>query len=219
MDALTQSPRWPAGPDWRGMTVAIMASGPSLTAEQAEIVRGWREDGDDRRVIVINTTFRLAPWADMLYACDDEWWDFYIPEVRESFRGELWTQDRPTAALHHINWVKSERSMGLGRKPGIINQGGNSGFQAMNVAWQAGAARMILLGFDMQATGGKSHWHGNHPPGIHCPEAYPAWIAAMRQISADLYLEGVPVVNCSVQTALTCFPRESLEAALAMEVA
>ena len=59
-------------PDWRGRTVVCIASGPSLTAEDCELVR---ESGCP--VIVTNTTFRLCPWADMLYAFDRPWWNHY----------------------------------------------------------------------------------------------------------------------------------------------
>lgn len=206
--------RWPEGPDWRGATVAILASGPSLSTAQVEQVRAWRAAGGDRRVIAINTTYLLAPWADMLYACDDEWWDRYIAEVREVFTGELWTQDLPTATTHHINWVRSERGVGLGRKPGVINQGGNSGFQAINLAFQAGATRLLLLGYDMQPTAGRSHWHADHPGTLQNDHPYPAWLADMRKLADGLTDEGVSVINCSAQTALRCFDRESLDVAL-----
>ncbi len=52
-------------PDWRGRTVACFASGPSLTIEDCVSAR---DAGCP--TIVSNTTYRLTPWADALYAHD-----------------------------------------------------------------------------------------------------------------------------------------------------
>ena len=53
---------------WRGQTVAILASGPSMSQAVADRV------GEAKVcVVAVNTTVKLAPWADMLYAADDFW--------------------------------------------------------------------------------------------------------------------------------------------------
>ena len=61
---------------WEGETVVCLASGPSLTPADVEYVRG------KARVIVINTTVLLAPWADVLYACDARWWQWHHKTVK-----------------------------------------------------------------------------------------------------------------------------------------
>jgi hypothetical protein len=48
---------------WPGSTVVCLGTGPSLTAEDVEAVRGRA------KVIAINNAHALAPWADVLYAC------------------------------------------------------------------------------------------------------------------------------------------------------
>ena len=55
---------WRAGGQWAGDTCCILATGPSLTPDQAEYAKG------KARVIAVNDAWRLAPWADILYACD-----------------------------------------------------------------------------------------------------------------------------------------------------
>jgi len=42
-------------------------------------------------VLAINDAYRLAPWADWLYACDDRWWRFHHEAVAAGFQGECWT--------------------------------------------------------------------------------------------------------------------------------
>jgi hypothetical protein len=60
--------------------------------------------------------------------------------------------------------TKEKYSDDLQWTAGVVGGGGNSGFQAVNLAAQFGASRIILIGFDMTDRGGK-HWYGrNHWP-------------------------------------------------------
>lgn len=198
-------------PDWAGAQVCILASGPSLTTGQCQIVQAWREAESTARVIVINNTFELAPWADLLYACDATWWRMHIAQVRLRFHGELWTQDEAARLAFGVRHVPSVRAPGLGVN-GAIHQGGNGGYQAINLAFLAGASRIVLLGFDMHGT----HWHGSHPPGLSNPPPwlFAQWIKHFEALSTDLRSRGVPVVNCSPGSALRAFDTSTLEAAL-----
>lgn len=206
MTAVAEAPRL-AGLDWPGSTVAILASGPSLDFEQCEYVRQWRHGGDDRRVIVVNNTYQRAAWADVLYACDAPWWEQFHADVRARFTGQLWTQDERArhAGLHY---VESQRLDGLGKRPGVIHQGGNGGYQAINLAYQAGAKRIALLGFDMHGT----HWHGPHANGLPNtpPYLFKTWMLQFDRLAADLKAEGVSVVNCTPYSQLQAFRRGDL---------
>jgi hypothetical protein len=213
MSAVLDRPavRWD-GIQWPGASVVILASGQSLTVDQCEAVRAWRETGDQRRVIVINTTFRRAPWADVLYACDAPWWMVHRNELDGFFKGERWSLDEK-AAVYGARLVRSERRPGLGRTPGVIHQGGNSGYQAVNLAYQAGATRILLLGFDMHGT----HWHGRYQTGLPntSPHLFDIWLAAFKVLAKDLAKEDVVVRNCTVGGRLDCFERSTLEKELA----
>lgn len=196
---------------WDGFEVAILASGESLTEEQCEQVRGWRASASKRRVIAINTTFRRALWADLLYACDFRWWDTYHDEARENFTGELWTQDPPAAQkFADLHLIRSEKQRGLSTRPGIINQGNNSGYQAINLAFLAGATRMFLLGYDCKG----GHWHGDHPAGLNSRLPFKVWLQEFQYLARHLDIEKVEVLNCSPGTALTTFKKTTLEEAL-----
>lgn len=87
----------------------------------------------------------------------------------------------------------------------------NSGYQAINLAYHFGVSRIILIGYDMQRTEGRSHWHGDHPKGLTNAEGVAKWASRFPQLAADLEREGVEVVNCSKETALNCFKRARLE--------
>ena len=87
-----------------------------------------------------------------------------------------------------------------------VHHGQNSGYQAVGLAYHLKADRIILIGFDMQRTGGKSHWHGDHPRGLNNADAVHKWPRHFPALAADLREDGVEVVNCTIETALTCFP-------------
>ncbi|WP_247337504.1 hypothetical protein [Bradyrhizobium sp. 147] len=100
-------------------------------------------------------------------------------------------------------------------EPGILGDGGNSGFQAINLAVQCGARQLILVGFDMRLDLG-IHWHGKHGRGLNNPNG--ANIARWRCIidgqAPRLAELGVSVVNASAVSALKAYPKMSLTEAL-----
>lgn len=204
--------------NWDGMTVAILASGESLTQEVADKVRDWRKASESRRVIVINTTFLRAFWADLLYACDGRWWECippgaamsYVTEAKSRFAGELWTLDQPVAIKHDLKFIRSDKQRGLSRKPGLIHQGGNSGYQAMNLAYLAGVSKMILFGFDCKG----GHWHGDHPAGLVNRSPFKDWIHQFQYLARDLKAEGVEVLNANPDSAIPWFNKTTAEEAL-----
>lgn len=183
---------------WRGHTVVCLASGPSMTREDAEMVRAWRDDAPDaRRVVVVNTTFRLAPWADALFAMDRTWWAAHWQEVGEVFTGRRYTINKLP-----VNWGVTALSR--------VNGFGNSGAAAISLAVNKGASRVVLLGYDCQHTRGETHWHGAHPAGLGNAATVARWPAKFEQLAKALKARA-QIVNASRETALTCFERVELE--------
>lgn len=100
-------------------------------------------------------------------------------------------------------------------KVGTVGGGGNSGFQALNLAVQFGAAKIVLIGFDMDDAGGK-HWYGrNGWPMSNNPDrsCFRRWIAAFEKAAPVLAHRGIQVFNASPNSALRCFPLVDLEQA------
>lgn len=159
------------------------------------------------------------PKADVIYACDPHFFDAkrpdgtpYIQQMREH-GAELWTQDPRAAQKHNLFWVKGAHEAGLGR--GKIHFGGNSGYQAICLAYLWGCTRIVLLGFDMQlGPNDQVHWFGNHPKGqgFSDPILFNSWIKHFSILGRDLNDAGIDVYNASRQTAITAFTRCTLEA-------
>jgi hypothetical protein len=150
--------------------------------------------------IVVNTTFRLAPWANVLFAHDLKWWAEHGAEVERSFAGER------VCGMRGAKKYGAESLYGqLWFKPVT-----NSGACAISLAVASGARTVLLLGYDAQKMDGKVHWHGDHPPSLSNALSINTWPAKFSKIAQHAKKQGVRVVNCSRQTALECFERGSL---------
>lgn len=206
----------PAGMVRAGWDVVVCcASGPSFDVAQAEHIAAARAAGSCR-VIAVNDNWRRVPSADVLYACDGRWWIEHAQAISDSgFAGERWTQDEPSAKRYGMNRVRHVRRPGLTKTEGTVHGGGNSGYQAINLAFLFGARRIVLVGYDMQATGGSPHWFGAHAsPALNRPLPFAHWLGQFADLARDLAAAKVDVVNASAATALRVFRREPLERAL-----
>lgn len=140
--------------------------------------------------------------------------EYHSQAQRECDFAEFWTVNRGAANVFKLNFVNSEIGGGVSTRKGWIKQGGNSGFQAVGLALMFGAARVILLGYDMQFTGGKRHWHRDHPETMGNPveRKFQEWRGHFEHLARQAR---VPIINASRETALRCFPRMDLDACLA----
>lgn len=185
---------WAVEPMWAGATCAILASGPSMSAAVAETVRTHA----DVRVIAVNNTFKLARWADVLYAADERWWTKYHAETTGFLGLKVCAEQTPFPDVLLIDQTG----------------GGGSGYGALaKIAVPAGCVRVLLCGFDMHG----GHWHAKHEaPLRNAGEGiYRKWMGQFEALAPELAKRGVEVLNCTPGSALKCFPAVSLDAALA----
>lgn len=190
-------------------TVVCLGGGPSLTKEDVDTVRG------KATVIAVNDAYRLAPWADVLYACDAKWWRWHkgVPEFA-GLKYALDAADKQFPSDAGIQILENTGHEGIEPAPTGLRTGKNSGYQALNLAKHLGATRVILLGYDMElGPKSKSHWFGEHPDKIKPPVT--TFLPYFAGAAAPLAAAGIEVINCSRRTALTCFPRVPLAEALA----
>lgn len=166
------------------------------------------------RVIVVNASYKLAPWADVCYAADYRFWEVYMRAIVGVFKGELWSVSEQARDRYGLYWVRCTKNAGFNPEPDSINGGGNSGFQAIHLAATFGARKIILLGYDMQRTGGQLHWHGKHEGGLPNGNGFASWLKQLTPLARDLKARGISVVNASRASAIRCFPRMGLEEAL-----
>jgi hypothetical protein len=190
-------------PDWREQYCAIIASGPTTKQIDLNQLRGRL------RVIAIKENVDLVPWADVLYGCDLAFWKNRngVPE----FGGLKISFERPMPGVHGIT-VEPKADRILLTTPGVVGAGGNSGFQAVNLAAQWGVRGILLIGFDMHDRSGV-HWFGRvYAPGRNNPgyDNFRRWIAAFHHSAPLLSSKGIDVINSSMTSALNCFPKMTL---------
>jgi hypothetical protein len=159
-------------------TWAVLATGPSMSQEVADSVRGLP-------TIAVSNAHELAPWAEVLVSSDRSWWT-HNPTAKD-FDGEKFCG------------LCIEPPKGVDKFPGAMT-GSNSGLLALQVAVSKGATRVLLFGVDL----GGSHYFGDHPLPLKNtkPERY-----AVFQKQFEAYRpKGVEILNCSPRSALKAYP-------------
>lgn len=130
---------------------------------------------------------------------DRKWWQHYIGKVDAAFDGErLTVADLPSR-------YRARRM--------TAKHFGNSGTMAIAIAINRGAARVVLLGYDCQKTGGKVHWHGDHQHQLGNAGSMPTWATKFAALQKTLGGKA-QIINATRSTALRCFERQTLEQAL-----
>jgi hypothetical protein len=193
---------------WNG-PVIVAAPGPSLNSDAAAACCGTP-------AIVVNDAYQLLPWADVLYGCDEEWWNVRKPE----FAGEKWSSHnygprpkndkRRAAKRFGLRIVEGRQAKGFALDPQYIHYGHNSGFQAVNLAIHWGGNPIILIGFDMRGT----HFFGEYErPLRQMRKSFEGWIKNFRE-AAETLPPGLRIINATPKSALDCFEMMTLERAL-----
>jgi hypothetical protein len=108
----------------------------------------------------------------------------------------------------HMLRNAGQRLMSL--SPDSLHTGFNSGYQAMNIAVLAGAARIVLVGYDAKpGPDGRKHFFGDHPDKTSAPYAH--MLIAFKEVAPWLKDRGIEVLNASPDSALTMFERVQLQ--------
>lgn len=200
---------WACEREWDGEPVFIIAGGPSVKQQNLELLRG-------RKVIVINSSVHVVPWADILFFGDSRWWaEAENRKAVEAFKG---------IAITTANITKPGRVKIMGKAPatGLALDKHKAAMRrtsltgAINIAFHRGANPIVLLGADgKRAADGASHHHKAHrwPPRNGCWDEQKKDIVALVKPLRD---KGVTVLNASPGSAWTMWPVMTLVDALAI---
>lgn len=195
---------------FQGQAVAVVGTGFSLKKEdiQAVITSGLA-------VIAVNNAYEWAESADMLYACDTKWWKAYRTQGalggngNTGFKGlKVSLEETPYSDVLRIG---NGGSWGFDPRNDHVRTGKNSATQAAHIAVHGGAQDIILLGCDARVYEGRpSHFFGEHAwrqgrPSAPFDEFLRGW-----QEFANALPAGVRIVNCSPDSAIECFRKQSL---------
>jgi hypothetical protein len=171
--------RWCVPPIWDGGEVWILGGGASLTTQFGipdDVVKAVRDKEaplsayspymeaiHNKHVIAVNVAFMIGEWIDMMF-----FGDIGIYTGNKHILAK-WPGIRITChdGVRDISWIKylrrdGKHPKGISPDPNCISWNANSGGSAISVAANAGAKRIILVGFDMTNIGGERHWHNQY---------------------------------------------------------
>lgn len=210
---------WAPEPIFDGQTVYCLASGPSLTREVADQVKG-------RPTIVVNSSCNLAPWATVLYFTDCSWYEPRRQLVAD-WQGHVATMCN-TAKREMPDKVWRIKTCGDPDLPcefpavgsGLVRQGRSSGHTAISLAIAMGAARPVLLGYDCRVVAGREHCHDEYLVGgrltYDVEKEDPRWnnkreyssvfVPGYRGWNDAAARAGVQILNATPGSAITEFP-------------
>jgi len=215
---------------WEGKTVWILGGGPSLSRQfnvPDKIIKGM-EQGElpisvlspymksihNEIVIGINMAFRIGDWIDMVF-----WGDpgFYrkprvetdlirFPGKKLACHQSFANPKRKAEGIETI--ARDSKRRGISDNPETVCWNGNSGAAAISVAVNAGAKRIILVGFDMSVVSSHSHWHNEY--GHPKVPPFKTHIQGFKEIAEDAQKRGVEIINASPNSTITFFPKASV---------
>jgi len=180
------------------LDAVVLASGPSLGFDNYRDVKTIADK--DCLIIAVNSTIFDAPFADICFGMDQGWWQHNHKAVKKLPCRRVSSNTAASKWGCEIIPVKDPKH----------SDGCNSGCKAIQLAAREGAREIVLLGFDCQHTGGKAHHHKDHGHDMSNANRTDTWRTHFAML-ANALKGRVNVINCSQETALTCFPRMTLE--------
>lgn len=165
--------------------VWIIGNGPSAMKFDMSRLSG-------ESVLVLNKALFRYPQADGFFTLDR---DFVYKNFEEivKFKGEkflaLPNRNLTVEGIEFYDW---DYQYGLCEKPGVLSTGCNSGYAAINLAYQKNAREIHLVGYDMDP---KDY------------SQYKFWIPLFDTMLPQLELRGIKVINHNVDSFITAFER------------
>lgn len=206
----TPVPFWVPDRSFAGEIVTIIGGGPSLATLDLDVLAG-------HRFIAVNSSCRkvrpIATAGDILYFSDNSW-NENRPALAANWQGPVVTSNRNAKArlgdavrrLDISALTETMRCM-----PDFVQA--SSGHSAACLAAIMGARRIVLVGFEGQTVGGRSHGHDDyaqHDLAAFVERYLPAW----RVLAPALARMGAEVVNATPGSAIAEFPFVPLAEAL-----
>lgn len=189
---------WTVEREWPGATVFIVGGGPSVAGQDLpNRLRG-------ERVIVINSSWRLLPFADICFTMDPRWLREHVEKLSVQFQGRVATVSQYFPERTEIRRLtKRKPKPGLSRDPRIVvcERTGMQG--AINLAAHliGEGGEIVLLGADGKADeGGRTHHHAPH----RWPQKPGCWDLQAEHLLltvAPMREWGIKCVNASPSTA------------------
>lgn len=132
---------WTVPRVWEGQDAYLIGGGPSVAKFDLTKVKG-------RNCIAINTSYKVAPWAQFLYFADHRWAAWWRHELVQLKKMICVTTATSHRFQFSVRYLKRDRENLLTRSQENLC-GIDSGMHAVQLAYLLGAKRIFLIGYDM----------------------------------------------------------------------
>ena len=196
---------------FEGEAAIVCGTGPSLNPE---IIRTVNESG--LRVFGANRAHEIFD-CDVVHGCNYQFWDLYWPILKDKPCDKWTTRPGLDGRYPGLNYIEERWEDGLSREQHWIAAHHGTGPQLVNIAYLYGCTRILLVGWDMRFHGKKSRTEyekrrylgedeltRNHWPMTGDNGEMEGLIREMETIKPEDY--GIEIINCTVGSAMQCFP-------------
>lgn len=167
--------------------------------------------------------FQLGDWVDFCFFGDDGWFRDHRDALCQftgmriscapMFGKTTYHADNGERVKYLIQDPK--KSHGISDVPYTVCWNANSGAAAISLAAHLGAKKIVLVGFDMQLdSNGNSHWHKEYQLHPNRRPVFPRHLRGFPIIAKDAERMGIVILNASPDSAITSFPKMTVEAVL-----
>ena len=200
---------WPLKPVWQGEDVYVLGGGPS--------VRSFPLSRLTRPVKVVgcNDAYLFGEdVVDVLTFGDLKWYNHHKQKPAFfAFQNPKITNHPRLKDEQGIIWAPREQH---GFHLSALGWNGNTGSMAINIALLLGAARVLLVGFDMAlGPDGKGHWHKHE---LDSPQEhhYTRYKEEIERTASDISKKwpGVTIINLNPLSTMSTFPKMAWEEAV-----
>jgi len=220
----------PIKPILEGETAILAATGPSVK-EQVKEIRDAKS-GNRCKIITVNNSYELFPFADAHISCNLDWWRHYWPKsaILREMGCPKFTWYKKIADEYGIQYVKAIVKDGLSTDPQILHINHGSGPMGINLALHLGVKKLLLVGHDMKfakdyngrikkAGSTDRHFFGEYPKQLqHWPSVkvggngnLNGLIEVYNKIAKQLPSLDMKIINCTPNSVLKSFPMSTLE--------
>ena len=225
---------------WKGGDVWILGGGPSIITQfkipqdvvdkvykgelQLSAYSPYMESIHKKHVIGINVAYLIGDWIDMTFFGDD---GYFLKHKESMFTQFFGLKVGCASSCQKYPWAKflsrdKRVPYGISSNPRCVSWNGNSGAASISVAANAGAKRIFLLGFDMKLDENNAqHWHNVYHPEkpvnsvkINKRLPFVRHLVGFPKIAADAKNKGLCIFNVNPDSAITEFPKITLQEAL-----
>lgn len=182
-------------PFWDDKPVAVIGGGSSLIDFDFEKLRG-------AHVLAVKNSIFDIPWADAGFGLDFNGCRDKLADVQSRIYWAVRDDQPDPPSSKNITLLKRLDGQQVSDDPGVIYDGGTSGFGALQICIHKRAKQIVLFGFDYDGSAASGKWA--------------AWAEHFSVYVPYFTKHGINVVNACPASAIRFFQKVALRDGVAI---